>query len=92
MPHRLILKVTKFQLPTPKRFSTVVKNIFFWEGGRHHAPPMSSRVNDLMIGTNFNQQSGWTNNQAEFPVHNIWNESLKSISKKKLTKMNNINN
>ena len=28
MLHRLILKVTKFQLPTPKHFSTVVKNFF----------------------------------------------------------------
>ena len=32
MPHRLILKVTKFQLPPPKRLSTVVKNIL---GGGH---------------------------------------------------------
>ena len=29
MLHRLILKVTKFQLPPPKRLGTVVKNIFF---------------------------------------------------------------
>ena len=28
MFHRLILKVTKFQLPPPKRLSTVVENIF----------------------------------------------------------------
>ena len=27
MLHRLILKVTKFQLPPPERLSTVVKNI-----------------------------------------------------------------
>ena len=27
MPHTLILKVTKFQLPPPKRLGTVVKNI-----------------------------------------------------------------
>ena len=33
MHHRLILKVTKFQLPPPKRLSTVVKNIFWGEGG-----------------------------------------------------------
>ena len=33
MFHRLILKVTKFQLSPPKRFSTLIKNIFFW-GGR----------------------------------------------------------
>ena len=31
--HRIILKVTKFQLPTSMRFSTVVKNIL----GAHHA-------------------------------------------------------
>ena len=35
MPHRLLLKVTKFQLPPTKRLGTVVKNIF----GGHHAPP-----------------------------------------------------
>ena len=38
MLHRLILKFRKFQLPTPKRLSTVVKNIW----GNH--PPMSNRV------------------------------------------------
>ena len=42
MPHRLVLKVTKFQLPPLKSLGTVVKNIF----GGHHAPPppMSNRV------------------------------------------------
>ena len=40
MLHRLILKVIKFQIPPPKRLSTVVKNIL----GVHHAPPMSNRV------------------------------------------------
>ena len=35
MLNRLILKVTKFQLPPPKRLGTVVKNIL----GGHHAPP-----------------------------------------------------
>ena len=35
MLNRLILKVTKFQLPLPKRLGTVVKNIL----GGHHAPP-----------------------------------------------------
>ena len=39
MLHRLILKVTKFQLPPPKRLSTVVKNIFM--------APMSNRVKTL---------------------------------------------
>ena len=29
MLHGLILKVTKFQLPTPKRFNTVDKNTFW---------------------------------------------------------------
>ena len=33
MLHRLILKVTKFQLPPPKRLGTVVKDIL----GGHHA-------------------------------------------------------
>ena len=36
MPHRLILKVTKFQLPPPKRLGTVVKNIL---GGASCPPP-----------------------------------------------------
>ena len=35
MLHRLILKVTKFQFHNPKRFSTVLKNIFFGRGGPH---------------------------------------------------------
>ena len=41
MPHRLILKVTKFQLPPSKRLGTMVKNIL---GGHHAPPPMSNRV------------------------------------------------
>ena len=41
MLHRLIFKVTKFQLPTPNRFRTVVKNIL----GAYHAPTISDRVN-----------------------------------------------
>ena len=43
MPHRLILKVIKFQLPPPKRLGTVVKNIL---GSHHGPPPMSNRVNE----------------------------------------------
>ena len=35
MLNRLILKVTKFQLPPPKRLGPVVKNIL----GGHDAPP-----------------------------------------------------
>ena len=35
VPLGLILKVNKFQLPPPKRLSTVVKNIL----GGHHVPP-----------------------------------------------------
>ena len=44
MFHRLMLKVTKFQLPSPKRSGTVVENIL----GDHHVlppPQMSNRVN-----------------------------------------------
>ena len=41
MLNRLILKVTKFQLPPPKRLGTVVKNIL---GGHHAPPPLSNRV------------------------------------------------
>ena len=43
MLHRLVLKSTKFQLPRPKRLSTVVKNIL----GGHHAP-MSNKVNGFI--------------------------------------------
>ena len=43
MPHRLILKVTKFQLPPLKRLGTVVKNIF--GGPSCPPPPISNRVN-----------------------------------------------
>ena len=49
MFHGLVLKVTRFQLPTLKCFSTVIKNIF-WGG---HA--MSSRVNlDISTPVSFN--------------------------------------
>ena len=41
MLHRLILKVTKFQLPPPKRLGTVVKNIL----GGHHGPPCQINEN-----------------------------------------------
>ena len=40
MLNRLILNVTKFQRPPPKRLGTVVKNIL----GGHDGPPMSNRV------------------------------------------------
>ena len=40
MPHRLILKVTKFQLPPSKRLGTMVKNIL----GGHHAPPPQCQI------------------------------------------------
>ena len=35
MPHRLMLKVSKFKLTPPKRLGTVTKNIL----ESHHAPP-----------------------------------------------------
>ena len=41
MLNRLILKVTKFQLPPPKRLGTVAKNIL----GGHHAPPCQIGLN-----------------------------------------------
>ena len=43
MLHRLILKVTKFQLPPPKRLGTVVKNIL-----GAIMPPMSNKVNSVL--------------------------------------------
>ena len=39
MLHRLIVKVTKFQLPPPKRLRTVIRNIL----GAIMPPPMSNR-------------------------------------------------
>ena len=47
MLHRLILKVTKFQLPPPKRLGTMGKNIL---GGHNAPPPMSNRVK-VPLGT-----------------------------------------
>ena len=46
MPHRIMLKATNLQLPSPKRLRTVVKNIL----GGHHAPPlpMSNRVKETI--------------------------------------------
>ena len=49
MLHRLILKVTKFQLPPPRRLSTVVKNIL----GGHHVP-MSNKVKDANLENKHN--------------------------------------
>ena len=49
--HKLIFKATKFQLPLPKRLSTVVKNI--GRGGGHDAP-MSNRVNDHICSQSIN--------------------------------------
>ena len=53
MLHRLILKVTKFQLLLPKRLSTVVKNIL---GG----PPMPNRVNTGGTRKNFDRNASVT--------------------------------
>ena len=45
MPNRLILKVTKFQLPPPKRLGIVVKNIW----GGHHARPCQIVLNVIIV-------------------------------------------
>ena len=45
---RFILRVTKFQLPPPKRLGTVAKNIL---GGHHAPPPMLNRVKDNGISS-----------------------------------------
>ena len=39
-----MLKVTRFQLPPPKRLSTVIKTFFWKGGGGGMMPPMSNRV------------------------------------------------
>ena len=49
MLNRLILKVTKFQLPPPKRLGTVVKNIW---GAIMPPPPMSNRVKQIFVDFN----------------------------------------
>ena len=45
MLNRLILKVTKFQLPPPTRLGTVSKNIL----GGHHAPPCQIGLKTMEI-------------------------------------------
>ena len=47
MLHRLILEVTNFQRPPPKRLGTVVKNIL-----GAIMPPMSNRVKLMQNETN----------------------------------------
>ena len=46
MLNRLILKVTKFQLPPSKRLGTVVKNIL---GGHHAPPPCQIRLKEIFF-------------------------------------------
>ena len=53
---RLILKITKFQFPPPKRFSTVVRNI--WGGGHHDLPPCQIGLKDKGEG-HFKYLSGF---------------------------------
>ena len=48
MLHRLILQVTKFQLPTLKRFNTKTFFFFFWGGGGI-MPPCQKKVKSLKI-------------------------------------------
>ena len=52
MLHRLILKVTKFQLPPPKRLKTVIKNIL-----EAIMPPMSNRVKPFFSQSNCRKTS-----------------------------------
>ena len=42
MLHGSMLKVTKFQVPPPKRFGRVIKNIL---GGHHASPPCQIGLN-----------------------------------------------
>ena len=65
MLHRLMLKVTNFQLPTPKCFSTVVKNIF----GGHHGPPMTNKVNPSCT-----REGGWDEPQKFFKLNSAYNQ------------------
>ena len=47
MLDRLILKVTKFQFPSTKRLSTVVKNIL----GGHYAPPCQIGLSNVWLSS-----------------------------------------
>ena len=61
MHHILILKVAKFQPPTPKRFSTVVKNI------------LGLNLNALIISLNVsNYNSRKSNLNDIISVKNLW--------------------
>ena len=67
MLHRLILKVTKFHFPPPKRLCTVVKT--FWRG--HHTP--SQMLNMV--------EAGWSQLIAQ--IHkSLWHESTFLETKK----------
>ena len=58
--HKLILKVIRFQVPTPKRFSTVVKKLFFLKGG---TCPMSI---GLIVESKLYRVSKWQINIQNF--------------------------
>ena len=65
MLNRLILKVTKFQPPPPKRLGTVVKRIL---GGHHAPPPMSNRVNKIKV-TYMLLSIGWHLDRFQTCIH-----------------------
>ena len=83
MLHRLILKVTKFQLPPPKHLGTVAKNIL---GGYHAFPLMSNRVNGLFFVLSSHVTSKMDKIYCQ-PSH-LWKgqkaiKNLKELSKEK---------
>ena len=49
MLHRLILKVTKFQLSPPERLTTVVKNIGGGGGGGGHSVIPPCRIGLMIV-------------------------------------------
>ena len=82
MLQRLILKITKFQLPPPKRLSTVVKNIL----GAIMPPPMSNRVKDTPlrhftshISSLYSNLLPWQQNYASYLGEFGYKEKLRSV-------------
>ena len=79
MLHRLILKVTKLQLPLSKRLSTVVKNIF---GGGVSCPPMSNRVNFISLSKKKDNRKMLycsENSSAELTLENWLKNSMHKV-------------
>ena len=79
MLHMLILKVTKFQLPTAKRFSIADKNIL----GAIMPPPYQIGVKKDVNSFEEEESTDEESNMSEFDCHDTINsEIMRSILKK----------